>query len=110
MCLEPAPGGLDDRVERVELRRPAEFVAEAFAARPELRRIARSAGTDLRRNGMARDATDRFENFLHRIAATDADVVDGAARRLQPIERQEMGVDQVLDMDIIADAGAVGRR
>ena len=57
------------------------------------------------------DPVDRVEHFEHGKAAAVAAVHDVASLRVgdQQVEHVDMGGGEVADMDIVADAGAVGR-
>ena len=44
------------------------------------------------------------------VAAADAEVVGPAAARLDRLQGEEVGLRQVVDVDVVADARPVGRR
>src|SRR5205814_10299219 len=46
--------------------------------------------------------------LAHAVATADAQVVDQLAARLQVFQGQQVSLGQVVDVDVIADAGAVG--
>ncbi len=71
---------------------------------------------DLDRDGMAGDAAGGFDDFEHAEAFSVAQVVDqrrkvsGRIRGLihQGFQGQQVGIGEVGDVDVVADAGAVG--
>ena len=68
-------------------------------------------GLIARRTGCAGHPVERVEHLEHRQAAAVAAVQHELIRPLdQPLERGDMGVGKIADMDIVAHAGAVGRR
>ncbi len=74
------------------------------------------AGSPGRRGAMrtgnrARGALDRVDHFEHRIAVAIAAIERRAGAAVaQVIQRGAMGAGQIGDVDVVADAGAVGRR
>ena len=67
---------------------------------------------DFDRDGVAGHAARRLDDFADAEAAAVAEVEDEAAfvlrRNCQRVQGQQMGIGQVGDVDVIADAGAVG--
>ena len=72
----PGEGVLDDSVEIVELRRPAELRAQALAVGDDRRRIARAAGGEAHGKIAAARALDGLDHFK-----------DGTAVPVAAIER-----------------------
>jgi len=72
------------------------------------------ARTNLGRDGMAGNAARRFDDLADAEAFAVAQVEDQAAlgdRGLfQGAESQKVGIGQVGDVDVVADAGSVGSR
>src|SRR3569623_2039149 len=101
----------DDRVEVLELRLPVEARMDALDIGDQRRRIAVAARRDVDLEVDAADALDRRAPLAHRGAAAIAAVEGRAdAARTQMRERGRMRGDEVADMDVVALAGAVGRR
>ena len=61
------------------------------------------------RDGTAGDFPRGFEHFENGVAAVVADVVGGAGGAVEGLEGEDVGIGDVQDVDIVADAGAVGR-
>src|SRR6202167_5491852 len=72
--------------------------------------VAGAAGDDFDGNGMAGYATDRFDYFSHGKTRAIAKIVDEWPLGCERIESEKMGLGEVLDVDVIADAGTVGSR
>src|SRR6185369_9314992 len=107
----PRERGLDDVLEVVVARLPAERRADARGARHERRRISGSARGFPFRNRMSRDRFDHGQELAHAVAAAVAAV---QRRRLaaaaQIGEGLQMRVGEILDVDVVANPGAVFRR
>jgi len=97
---------------------PAEFVDGFVGAGDEDAGIACTARMDLNRDWMTGDAASGINDFAHAEALSIAQVVDQwmkivdrcrcrSGGRFERIERQKMGVGEVGDVDIVADASAV---
>ena len=68
-------------------------------------------GADRRVNGSPGDPLDGGDHILHRRGTLGADVVGrGRSALLQPGQRANMRVGQIGHVDVVAQAGAVGRR
>src|SRR5690606_25633609 len=95
----------------VELRRPAERLADPSGTGDERGRIAGPARRMVDRKIDAGDALDRLDDLEHRIAAPVAAVEH---RALTPgsevIEGEDMRPRQITDVDVVAQAGAIRRR
>ena len=101
---------LHDRVEIVELRRPAELRAQAPAVGDDRGRIACAAAGEPHGKVAPAHALDRLDHLQNRGAVPIAAVERLAfAAAAQMPQRRQMGAREIGDMDVIADAGAVGR-
>src|SRR5581483_5732533 len=106
MLLVPVPGGGDDVFELGILGFPAEFADGFFGGGDKFGRVAGTAGFFNGGDFFAGDFFAGLDNLTHGIAIAVAEVVKSlfAGR-----EGQDMGLGQINDVDIIPDAGAVGR-
>ena len=104
------PGVADDAGQVGVLRRPAQVRADAVARGDQLRRVAGPALADHDRHRVAGDLADGVHDLLHREAGAVAQVVDPVLARRRGRQGQQVGVGEVGDVDVVADAGAVGRR
>ena len=101
------------RFDRV--RTPAQHVGRPIDGRHEDRRVARAPRTDRVRDREPDDALGRLDHLADAEPAAAAEVADerrvrpGVARRGR-LEREEVRVGEVGDVDVVADAGPVGRR
>ena len=109
--LVPDPGGVDDFVDLGVFGLPAEFGDGFFAAGDEEGGVAGAAREHFHGDGVASDAADGIDNFANSEAGAVAEVVDealfGGFVGFEGLEGEQMGVCQVGDVDVIADAGAV---
>src|ERR1019366_8119581 len=106
MFLVPSPGGLDDVFQRWILRLPAEFGERLVRGGHELRRVTGTTRLFNRRDFLARDLLAHLNDFLHRIAVAVAEIEETA---LSGLQAENVRLRQILDVNIITDAGAVGR-
>src|ERR1039458_7095918 len=101
----------DDGVEVLELRAPVERSANAIDIGHQRGRIARSPSANLYDKIASADPPHRVDHLEHRRSATVAAVEGGAlAAAAQIAKRGRMRPREVADVDIVADAGAVGCR
>jgi hypothetical protein len=107
--LFPGPGGGDDFLERGVLGFPAEGLAKLFLASDQDGGIAGAAWGHFARNFATGDFFGRVEYFEDGKAAAVADVKGLAGNFFDGFERAEVGIGDVEDVDVVADAGAVGR-
>ncbi|MPL60931.1 hypothetical protein SDC9_06496 [bioreactor metagenome] len=108
-ALMPAPSIGDHRRELGALRGPAQRADRLGRARDQHRGIARPP-LALEDRHLAVCHRPRLRDHLaHReaLAGAEAEHLGGVAG-LEPFQPEHMRVDQVRDVDIIADAGAVG--
>src|SRR5579875_953691 len=109
--LLPGERGADDRVEIVEPRLPAERRADPLGASDEQGRIAFAARLLPDREPSAADALDTRKHFTDAVAVAVAAVEHGRlAATAQVVQSVEVRAGQVLDMDVVAHTGPVGRR
>lgn len=109
MALLPIPRGRNNLIESRVLRRPAQLAANFLAARDEHGGVSGAAREEHVRNLAAGDAAGSFDDFENRVAAAVADVEGIAGKAVDLLESKHMGIGDVEDVDVVADAGAVGR-
>ena len=103
----PLPGRADDVVDAV-FRVPAQHLAGKRVAGDEARRIAWAAFSALDRHRPAGDLFDGRDQFLDGRAVAGAEVDgDRLATLQQIIYGAHMGIGEIVDVDVVADAGAV---
>ena len=107
--LFPRPGGGDDFFEGGVLGFPAKSAVKFFFAGHQDGGIAGAARRDFARNFAAGDFFGGVEDFEDGEAAAVADVEGFAGDGFDRFERADVGVGDVEDVDVIADAGAIGR-
>jgi hypothetical protein len=100
----PGPGAFDDFFDGLEFRGPAKFALDFVGAGNEAGGVARAAGFLDYGNGFAGDFFAGGDDFADAGAAAGAEVVEGAALYA---EGEDVGLGEVDDVDIVADAGAV---
>src|SRR5687768_8712755 len=110
MRLVPAPRACDDWLDADVFGRPVERLASERSVGYQFRRIAGAARGDLVRNGVARLAAAGVDHFHDARAGAGAEVELQALAGLQSFERRQMRGREVVDVDVVADAGAVGSR
>lgn len=103
----PAPCGLDDFIEISESSLESKLFFDSFRIGREARWIARSAGALLFRDGVAGDASAGLKAFPNRIATSDSDVVGTLIPGLEGFDRGEVRFDEIGDVHVISDAGAI---
>src|ERR1017187_944617 len=106
--LVPEPGGAEDVIKLGVAGLPAQFANGFVRAGDENGGISGTTGMVFDGDGMAGDPAGRFDDFANAEALAVAEVQDEAVVRFEPAQGQQMGVGQIGDMDVIADAGAVG--
>ena len=92
------------------LRFPAESVVKFVFAGDQNGRIAGAAGREFAGDFATGDALGGVENFQDGETAAVADVESLAGNAIEGFESAEVGIGDVHDVDVVADAGAVGRR
>src|ERR1035438_7920340 len=106
MALVPGPGGGHDVFELRVFGLPTQFMHRPVSGGHQPGRVTGPARLLDRRNRLAGYLLAGADDFPHRIAVAVAEVVEAAPARG---EAQEMRLRQVEDMNIIPDAGAIGR-
>ena len=109
--LLPAQRRADDVVEVVVVRRPSESVADALRVGDEDRRIARASAFLAHDERTAVRALDRRDHLAHAVSVPVAAVErERLAARAQVVAGEEVCRCEILDVNVVAHAGAVGRR
>src|ERR1035438_4785244 len=106
MALVPGPGGDYNVFELRIIGLPTQFMYRPVRGGHQSGRVAGPARLLDRRNRLADYLLAGADDFPHRIAVAVAEVVETAPARG---EAEEMRLRQVEDVDVIADAGAIGR-
>src|SRR5207244_1332595 len=109
MILVPAPGGLDDGMQIGVAGLPAELGPGASSIRDQLGRVARAASAQGHGNFVARHSAAFVDYFTNAVPPASAQIQFQARSRLQAVQGQDVGRSQVVHVDVVADAGAVGR-
>src|SRR5580765_2581636 len=103
----PGPRGGNDVLELWELRFPAEFAHGFVGGGHEFGRVAGAARFLHGGDGFTGNFFARLDHLPHRVAVSIAKVEEAAfARR----EAEDVRLREVHDVDVVADARAVGRR
>ena len=111
----PRPGRPDHRLQARPLRTPAEDLGGTRGPGDEDRRIARPPRADTERDGRPDHGLGRLDDLADREAAAVAEVADerlvrpGIARRGR-LDRPQVRVGEVRDVDVVAQARPVGGR
>ncbi len=106
--LVPGPGAGQDVVEVGVFGLPAEIGFGLFGAGDQAGGVAVAARFDFDGDGVAGDAARGFDDLLDGEAVAVAEVVDHAVAVGEGVEREDVSVGEVGDVDVVADAGAVG--
>src|SRR5579872_2702144 len=107
----PVPGGLDDPVELGQPRRPVELGARLLGRGVQDGRVAVAARTKRPGHVPAGHFLDGGDDFLHGMGASRAEIVRARPPGLdERLERTDVGVGEVADVDVVAQTGAVRRR
>ena len=106
----PSPCSRHDVGQFGESRLPAKKLSRKRRIRHEFRRVARSARAQAFGDCMARHAAAGFDHFADAVASACPEVDAQALARLEPLQRPQVGVGQIIDVDVVADARAVRRR
>src|SRR6185437_7713125 len=108
--LKISPGVAHDFVYFAVPRLPAKSFAKPCGVRHQLSGVALAAGRDVMRHALTRDLLHGAQHFHHGYPLAGSDVEGaGRATRHQVVERGQMRGCEVRDVDVVADAGAVGR-
>src|ERR1039458_5105668 len=106
MPLVPGPGGGHNVFELRVFGLPPQLIYRTVRGGHQSGRVAGPARLLDGRDGFARHRLASADNLTDRVAITVAEVVEAALGRG---EAEEMRLGQVEDVNVIADAGAVGR-
>ena len=104
----PGPGAGEDVVELRVFGPPAEVGLRLRGAGDKAGGVAGAAGFDLDGDGVAGDAACGLDDLLHRKAGAVAEVVDHLFGLVERGECEDVGVGEVENVDVVANAGAVG--
>src|SRR5438552_5610565 len=110
MFLLPGPCRLDDFFERGMRGFPAEDALEFFLAGDKHSGITGTAWTQFARDFAAGNALRHINDFQDGEAAAIADVEGFAGNAIDLLEGADVGISDIEHMDVIADAGSIGRR
>ncbi len=88
---------------------PAQFLLNAGAVCHQGWQVACPARAHPDGDGVAGDLASHFDDLHHAVACAVAQVVDAAVAIGQRFQRQDVRVCQVQHMNVIADAGSIGR-
>ena len=88
---------------------PAQHGFQLFLAGDQDGRVTRPARRKLPRDFSAGDALGGFDDFQNGITATVANVEGFPSDALNFLKRAQVGVGDIQDVNIVADAGAIGR-
>jgi len=107
MLHVPGPGTLDDGLDILVLGGPAKLATDLVRAGNKTWRITGAAwlldGLDL----LAGDGAAAVDDFLHGGSAAGAEIIEGT---LLGVERENMGLGEIDNMDVVPDTAAVWRR
>ena len=102
----PVPSSADDVLQLGILRLPTEFRHRLVGRGHEARRIAGATGLLNGGNALPGDLFAHLDDFADAVAIPVAEVEEARGAGL---EREKMGLGDVDDVDVVADAGAVWR-
>src|SRR5262249_14234788 len=105
----PVPGRLDYGPQLGVMRPPAEFLPRLLRRRHQDGRVTRPPRPLLDRHGLARHFLGHADPLADAVAPAGAEVAAEALAGPQGFERQQVGLGEVIDVDVVADTGAVGR-
>jgi hypothetical protein len=109
MRLLPYPSGLDDFRKRGTGGLPPEFSLDLFAAGDKDGGIPGPAGENLFGDFTAGYKANRVQHFTYGVSGTRADIEGSAGDAAEVFERAKMGISDVQNVNVIADAGAIWR-
>src|SRR5262249_22319648 len=106
----PLEGGAHNRLEVVELRLPSEDLAHALGARDQDRRITGAAGLLANLQRPLSNLFHGAQDLAHAVAVPITAVERARLTAVTQVsERCHVRAGQILDVDVVAHAGAVGR-
>src|SRR5579871_6576168 len=101
----PAPSRLDNRFDVHVLRLPLERGLGQRGIGHQFWRIARAARADGQRNRMACNAAASVDDLSYTVAMPGPQVEFEALPTLKQFQCFDMGRGEIVDVDIVADAG-----
>src|SRR5271156_1788884 len=110
MFSMPVPSAANDTVDRWVLRLPLEIATNAFGVSYKDGRVPGASGSFLRWDWVACDCAGGFDHFPNTKTFAVAQIVDELLMRLKCVEHKEMGHREVADVNVIANASAIGCR
>ncbi len=90
-------------------RRPAEFFPNFTRVCIKRRHVSRPTTLFHDRDSVARHPAGDFDHFADAGAVTGARIIEAGITRLQHLERSQVSVRQILNVDVVSNTGAVGR-
>ena len=88
--------------------RPVQVVADSFGASDQSGRIAGAAGEIDAGDVAGGDASRGGDDFANAKAGDVTEIVDALIRVLEGAENEKVSLGEVVDMDVVTDASAVG--
>ena len=108
MALVPCPGRSHDGVQVVVLRLPSQHPDGLLRGGDQLGRVARAARGNLGGNRVSGDRSGHVHHLFDGEADAVAQIKDVVLPALhQVVQRQNVRLGQVVDMDVVAHTGAV---
>src|SRR6267154_4109882 len=87
-----------------------QIALDAFRARNQDRRIARSPGHLARGNRLAGHTANSFDDFANAEAAPGTKIVNKLVLFTQSVEHQDVRASEITDMNVVSNASAIRRR
>jgi len=107
----PVPRRLDHIFKIFKSRLPPQFLSNFSSVGNQNRRISRPGIAFNSWNLMPGNPAGRFDYLPDGISPAVSEIINTAVlARQKCIQCQQMGLRQIADVDVVADAGAVGRR
>src|SRR5438093_11660494 len=103
----PVPSRFHDRAQLGIARLPAQLALDFIRAGDQDGRIAVAAWPFLNRHGFSRDLLGGLNHFPDAVALANAQVVAQAIAGLQLLQSEQMSLGEIVDVNIVANAGAV---
>src|ERR1041385_6623417 len=107
MRFVPFPGGMDDLKDVGVAWFPAELFDQFFGRGDECGWIAGTPGDDIEGDRLARHLFSGAYHLEDRTPCAGADVEDVVGLRRGGFDGEAMRLGQIIDMNVIAEAGAV---
>src|SRR3990170_2620162 len=110
MTAVPLPGAGQDVVQLWVPGPPSQVPVDLVRRGHEARRVTGSAWGDLGGDRVTGDAPRGFDDFADGVPRTIAEVVDLPRAVVESLQGQQVCADEVGDVDIVTNAGAVRSR